>query len=147
MSFVGLFVPVIPSILLIWVGFLLYQFTIATIGLPMQFWLIALGLTIILFLADFFANKYFVGKFGGSKWSEWGAVIGVILGVFIYPPIGIIIVPFIIVLVIELIQKQPLRSAMLAAVGAIAGFLSGIFAKFMIQLVLIIVFFVYHAMA
>lgn len=142
-SYIGIFIPIVPSVLIIWLGFLLYQFTIAVKGLPPSFWVMMSILTIALFLADFYANKYFVGKFGGSKWSEWGAIIGVVIGIFVYPPLGMLVIPFIIVLSIELIRKQPLRLASLAAVGALAGFLSGILAKIMMHSVMIIIFFIY----
>ena len=38
-------------------------------------------------------NKYFVNRFGGSKLGEYAALIGVIVGCFVIPPFGIIIVP------------------------------------------------------
>ena len=49
-------------------------------------------------------NKYFVNRFGGSKLGEYAALIGVIVGCFVIPPFGIIIVPFIAVLIVELVQ-------------------------------------------
>lgn len=141
-SFVGVFVPVVPAVIAVWLGFITYHFLIDNEKLTMLFW-IAMGLfTIILLVADFLTNRYFVERFGGSKWSEWGAVIGVIVGVFIYPPIGIIVVPFLIVLIIELIRKQPFKVASLAATGALVGFLSGVVAKMFIQFVMIVIFFI-----
>lgn len=142
LSFVGVFVPIIPAVVVLWIGFLLYHFFIDSEQLTLFFWLIMVVFTIILFVADILTNKYFVNKFGGSKAGEWGAIIAVIIGAFIYPPFGLIIIPFIVVFIIELIQKRTPKEASLIALGAIAGFLSGVAAKIFIQLVMIVWFFV-----
>lgn len=140
LSFVGVFVPIIPSVLVIWVGFILYHIFINEEQLTIFFWLAMIIFTIILLGADFLMNYYFIDKFGGSKWSQWGAVVGVIVGVFIYPPIGILLVPFILVIVIELLQRKSFKSSLFSAIGALAGFLSGAVAKILLQAVMIILF-------
>lgn len=141
-SFVIVFVPVVPAVIAVWLGFIAYHFFIDNEKLTLLFWL-AMGLfTVILLVADFLTNRYFVDRFGGSKASEWGAVIGVLVGVFVYPPIGIIVVPFLIVLIIELVREQPFKLAFFAATGALAGFLSGVAAKILIQFVMIVIFFI-----
>lgn len=78
--------------------------------------------TLFLFLADILANSYFVKKYGGSKWGERGAVVAVIVGSFIIPPFGILIVPFITVFVIELLQQRPPNDAIKASIGSLLGF-------------------------
>lgn len=141
-SFVGVFIPVIPAVIAVWLGFFAYHFFIDNEKLTLLFWVMMGLFTLILFVADFLTNRYFVERFGGSKASEWGAIIGVIVGVFIYPPIGIIVVPFLVVLIIELTREQPLKLALFAATGALAGFLSGVIAKMFIQFVMIVIFFI-----
>lgn len=139
-SFVGLVVPFIPGFLMLWGGFILYHFAIDDQSLSMLFW-IAMGLfTVFIFVADFITNHYFVHKLGGSKASQWGAIIGVIVGVFVYPPLGIIAVPFLIVFIIEISQHRTAKEASYAALGSIAGFLSGAVAKGLIQVVMIMLF-------
>lgn len=69
-SFIGVIYPIIPSVLLIWIGFLLYQFGINSDELGWLFWIAVAILTVLLFVADIVANSYFVKKFGGSKWGE-----------------------------------------------------------------------------
>jgi uncharacterized protein len=140
LSFVGVVYPIIPSVLLIWIGFLLFQFGINGDELGFIFWTIMVIFTIILFVADIVANSYFVKKFGGSKWGERGAAIAVIIGSFVIPPFGIIIVPFIAVLIIELLQKKTFQEAFKASIGSLLGFLSGTFAKVFMQIVMILLF-------
>lgn len=142
LSFVGVIFPLVPSPLVLWIGFLLYAFFISGSGLSWVFW-IAMGLlTVVLIVSDIIANSYFVKKYGGSKWGERTAAIAVIVGSFIFPPFGIIIVPFVAVLVVELIQKRSSNDSLKAAIGSLLGFLGGAFAKVFIQIVMIIWFFI-----
>lgn len=140
LSFIGLIYPIIPSSLLIWVGFILYHFFINNEELTWLFWIIMAVFTIILFVADMIANSYFVKKYGGSKWGERGAAVAVIAGSFIFPPFGILIVPFVTVFVIEIIQNRTIEEAIRSSFGSFIGFLSGTFAKIVIQLIMIIWF-------
>lgn len=140
LSFVGLIYPIIPSVIVIWIGFLLYQFGINGDELGFIFWTIMVIFTVILFVADILANSYFVKKFGGSKWGERGAAVAVIVGSFIIPPFGIIIIPFIAVFIIEVLQKRTMNDAFKASIGSLLGFLGGTLAKVIIQLIMIVLF-------
>ncbi len=141
LSFVGIIYPIIPSPLVLWIGFLLYYFLINN-DLSGFFWLAMIILTIISIVSDIIANSYFVKKYGGSKWGERVAGIGVIVGSFIVPPFGIIIVPFFAVIVVEMLQKRSTEEALRAAIGSLLGFLGGAISKVVIQLVMIGWFFV-----
>ncbi|MGY0693627.1 DUF456 domain-containing protein [Virgibacillus sp. FSP13] len=140
LSFAGIIYPIIPSPLVIWIGFLLYHFVIDAEELTVLFWVAMSILTVILIGADIIANSYFVKKFGGSKWGERGAGVAVILGSFIMPPFGIIVLPFIVVFTIEMIQKRTTGEAVRASFGSLIGFLSGAAAKVIIQLIMIVWF-------
>ncbi|WP_077324325.1 DUF456 domain-containing protein [Virgibacillus siamensis] len=137
LSFVGIIFPIIPSPLVLWIGYLLYHFVINNSELTVLFWIGMVILTIILIVSDIIANSYFVKKFGGSKWGERGAAVAVIIGSFIYPPFGIIVLPFIVVIVIEMMQKRSANEAIRASVGSLIGFLGGAVAKVVLQLVMI----------
>lgn len=142
LSFIGIIYPLIPSSILIWVGFILYHFTLNDQKLTISFWIIMVAFTVILFTADIFANSYFVKRFGGSKWGERSAGIAVIIGSFLIPPLGIMVVPFITVIVVELLQKNTFKKAFYASIGSLIGFLSGAFSKVIIQLIMIVWFFI-----
>ncbi|NOR87387.1 MAG: DUF456 family protein [Bacteroidales bacterium] len=68
-------------------------------------------------------------KMGGTKYGVNGSIVGLILGVFLFPPIGIIIGPFLGALVGELIGGKDLNQATRAGFGSFIGFLSGTFLK------------------
>lgn len=142
-SFLGIVLPIIPGLLFIWLGFITYHFLIDAEQLGLFFWLTMLLFTVVILGADFLINVYFVDQFGGSKWSKWGALIGMIIGVFVYPPIGIIVLPLVTVLLIELMLRKTFKQAMLVALGTIAGFLSSAVAKVFLQIVMIVIFFLF----
>lgn len=132
----GLIYPLIPSILLIWGGFLIYHFFIASV-LPFSFWLTMVIMTVVIFVADYVSNLYFVKKYGGSRLSQWTAVGALIIGPMIFGPIGLLILPFLAVLIVELVRQKDLHQATMAAVGTFFGFISSTMIKLIIQLVMI----------
>ncbi|HEY4600951.1 MAG TPA: DUF456 domain-containing protein [Cerasibacillus sp.] len=140
-SFIGLVFPILPSSLLIWVGFLVYHFKINSTELGWLFWTMMIVFTVVLFLADIIANRHFVKRFGGSKLGENTAAIAVIIGSF-FPPFGILVVPFIAVVAVELFQARSFQEAIRAATGSLIGFLGGTLAKIIIQFMMIIWFFI-----
>lgn len=142
LSFIALIYPVLPSVTAVWVGFLVYQFAINPNELTSLFWIAMIVLTVILLLADVFASSLSVKKFGGSKLGERVAGIAVIIGSFIYPPFGIILLPFVSVFIVELTQDRNLKEALVSSFGSFIGFLSGQVAEAIIQIAMIIWFFI-----
>lgn len=142
LSFVGLFFPVLPSVLTLWAGFLLYHFLINASALTWFFWVSMGALTILLLLADVLAGSLAVKRFGGSKLGERVATFAIIIGTFVYPPFGIILLPFIAVFIAEYWQKNTGSDAFKAAIGSLIGFLSGRVAELIIQMIMIIWFFI-----
>lgn len=142
LSFIGILYPVIPSSLIIWSGFLLYHFFINSEKLSVLFWIMMGIFTVILFVSDIVANSYFVKRFGGSKRSERVAGVAVIISSFIVPPFGILFIPPLTVLIIEIIQRKTFKEALFIAFSSFIGFVSGTIAKALIQLIMIIWFFI-----
>lgn len=145
LSIAGIFLPVLPDTILLWAGFLLYHFFIADPGaaLPASFWWGMVVLSILLYGADLLTNMYFVKKYGGSKWSSIAAAVGIILGIFVFPPFGMLILPFVFVVLVELmVQKQSMERAVKAGVGSLIGFLGSAVVKVILQVTMIIWFFI-----
>ncbi|WP_078553627.1 DUF456 domain-containing protein [Bacillus alkalicellulosilyticus] len=141
-SFVGLVYPVIPSVVMIWGGVLLYFFFVEADDVGWLTWATLIILTGVLFITDFVANQYFVKRYGGSTWGMRAATIGLIIGCFVWPPFGILIIPFALVFLTEWYQNKDISFSLKVALGTLFAFLSGTFAKAIIQLVIIIVFFI-----
>jgi uncharacterized protein len=64
-------------------------------------------------------------KFGGSDRAVWGATIGVIAGIFVFPPFGMILLAFAGAIIGELTLKKKLKEAFKASVGTLLGFILG----------------------
>lgn len=139
-AFVALVMPMIPGILMMWVGFFIYHFAINNNELSWFFWIAMATLTIITLLSDYVLGSRFVKKYGGSKAGELTAAIGIILGSFFFPPFGIIILPFVAVFIVELLMQQDFKRALDASVGSLFGFLTSTVAKFIILIIMIIWF-------
>lgn len=140
LGFVGVIAPVIPSVVMFWVGFLIYHFLINSETLTWMFWMVAAVLTVLVFISDFVANSYFVKKYGGSKKSEAAAIVGVIVGMFVYPPFGVIFVPFVFVLALEFIATKDINAAFRAALGSLLAFFASSAFNLVIYVLLIVWF-------
>ncbi|WP_059104171.1 DUF456 domain-containing protein [Shouchella shacheensis] len=138
-SYVGLVFPIVPSVLVLWIAFLIHLFGLGG-GLSVWFWGAIIVLTVFLLVVDLIANVLFVKRTGGSKWGERAALIGVLVGSFVWPPFGIIIVPFVLVLVVEYGIHRDLQVALRVGFASFVAFISGTFAKGVVQTVMVVWF-------
>lgn len=140
-AFAGLVYPIIPSVIFIIAGFLLYGWIVSFEDLTWLFWVIQILFVILLFGADTLANLVGVKKFGGSKAGMWGSTIGLLLGPFVIPVAGILIGPFIGAVLAELIvSRSGLKQSLLTGIGSLVGFLTSFVTKGAIMLLMIGIF-------
>ncbi|WP_409270669.1 DUF456 domain-containing protein [Neobacillus sp. SCS-31] len=133
-AFVGIFFPIIPSVLFIFAGFLVYGFFVSFEPFNWFFWIIQGMFTVLLFTADYAANVFGIKKYGGSKAAVWGSTIGLITGPFILPFAGILLGPFIGAIAAEmLIHRKGLAESAKIGFGSVIGFIGGAAAKTVIQ--------------
>lgn len=141
-GFIGLVYPIIPSVIFIIGGFLLYGLFFSFAELPWWFWLIQSLFVVLLFGADMIANAFGVKRYGGSKAGIWGSTIGLLIGPFVIPFAGIIIGPFLGAFVAELlITRTSIKQAIKTGFGSVIGFLTSVFTKGIVQVVMIVIFF------
>ena len=140
-AFVGLVYPIIPSVLFIVGGFIVYGLFYSFSELSWWFWVIQILFVVLLFTADTLANLVGVKKFGGSKAGMWGSTIGLLIGPFVIPFAGILIGPFLGAVLAELlVTKSSMEASLKAGVGSLVGFLTSVVTKGIIQAVMILVF-------
>ncbi|MFX3674392.1 MAG: DUF456 domain-containing protein [Paenisporosarcina sp.] len=141
-GFVGLVYPIIPSVVFVIGGFLVYGLFFSFADLPWWFWLIESLFIILLFGADMMANAFGVKKYGGSKAGIWGSTIGLLIGPFVIPFLGIILGPFIGAIIAELlISRTSIKQAIKTGFGSVIGFLTSVITKGILQIVMIVIFF------
>ena len=136
---IGSFIPIIPGPITSWFGLLSISFT-SYVELNYSFLLISFIIAALVFLIDIIIPILGLKKFGGTKKGMIGATIGLLLGLFIVGPFGILIGPFIGALSAEMLGNLKFGEAIKASVGTLIGFIVGITMKFSISLVYFIFF-------
>jgi uncharacterized protein len=136
----GCVLPVLPGPPLSFAGLLMLHFTQKYQFSENSLWLwafVAIGVTLI----DTFIPVWGTKKFGGSKKAIWGSMIGLLFGLFFFPPFGIIICPFLGAVIGERIDGKETKAAIRSGFGAFMGFMGGILLKLIASGMMIFVFF------
>jgi len=137
---IGCFVPVLPGPPLAYIALLLLQIgPVVPFSLKFMFIMatVVAGVTFIDYLIPALGAK----KWGGSRYGIIGALIGVIMGFFIFPPFGFIVFPLLGALVGEILNGASTNNAFKAAFGTFVGLLLGTLLKFSITIIIAYYFF------
>lgn len=122
---IGCVVPIIPGIVLNFLALVLLSLTdYADIGLSaLAVWLVV---TILVTVADFYLPAWMTRRFGGSRAGEVGAIVGVLVGMFLFPPFGVILGPFFGAVLGELSRdKKDVDRALKSGLGSFLAFIVG----------------------
>lgn len=128
LGMVGCFLPVLPGPPLSYLGLLLLHWT-EQIHFSTTSLLIWLLLVIVVQILDYISPVLGTKYAGGSKWGNRGCIIGTVAGLFVFPPWGILIGPFVGAVIGELISGKQSVDAVQAGMGAFLGFLFSVVAK------------------
>ena len=140
-AYIGTFYPIIPSVVFMIIGYIVYGLFFSFTELTWLFWVIQLLFVVLLFGADMAANAFGVKKFGGTKAGVWGSTIGLLFGPFIIPVAGILIGPFLGAVLAELIvTREGVKQAVKSGIGSLIGFLTSSVVKIIILTVMLVVF-------
>lgn len=139
----GAIYPVLPGVIAIYFAFFVYGWFFSFEPFGWFFWIIQTLIVIALLVADYAVGAWGVKKFGGSKLSVWLSTIGIIIGPFVIPAFGLILGPLLGAMLGELIKGETLNKAFKVGVGSVVGLFSSIVVKVLLQLVMIIVFFIW----
>lgn len=123
----GSFLPILPGPPLAFAGLALLKFSESMQPSDEQLGMhlvAAAGITLL----DYYVPIWGTKRFGGGKAGTRGAMIGLIIGLFM-GPLGIIAGPFVGALLAEMIGGRPTPEALRAATGAFLGFLAGVVMK------------------
>lgn len=137
---VGCIVPVLPGIPLSYAGIFLLHLT-SQVEFSVQYLITWVVVVIIVQVLDFYIPVWGTQRFGGGKKGIWGSAIGIIFGLFFFPPLGIILFPFLGAFVGELIDGKEPKLALKAGFGAFIGFMAGIAMKLVVAFILAFYFF------
>lgn len=124
----GCVLPIIPGPPLSYIGLLLLHFT-ERYQFSTRFLIIWAIITAVVYALDYIIPAWGTKKFGGSKRGVWGSIIGLVIGLFFFPPFGIIVGPFVGAVVGELTAGKDSGAALKSGFGSFLGFLAGTLLK------------------
>lgn len=139
----GAVYPVLPGVLAVYFAFFVYGWFFSFEPFGWLFWTIQTLIVVALLIADYAVGAWGVKKFGGSKLSVWLSTIGIIVGPFLIPAFGLILGPLLGAMIGELIRGESPKQAFKVGVGSVVGLFSSIVVKIVLQLAMIIIFFIW----
>lgn len=137
----GIVLPTLPGVILIYSGMLLYGILTRFATLDANFFLLQGLVVLLVFTIDFIATAVGTRSFGGSKQAVWGAIIGILIGLLIFGPFGIILGSFLGVVIAEILLGKKLNIAIRSGFGTLIGIVGGTALKILIGILMIIAFF------
>ncbi|NEP17272.1 MAG: DUF456 domain-containing protein [Leptolyngbya sp. SIO4C1] len=149
----GELIPGMPGASLILAAILVWSVAteFAGIGWPI---VIVFALLILSAAVEFLAAYWGAKQFGASRWGQFGALIGLVVGVlgllpalpFGGPILGILVGPFVGAFIGEYLSRQPvegeskLRTALRASVGTVVGSVIGNLIDGLLAIAAVVVF-------
>jgi len=134
----GAIIPGLPGPPIAWLALIVIDLT-EKISYTTEFFAITAIFALAITLLDYYVPIYGTKKFGGSKAGVWGSTIGLIVGIFVLPFLGIVLGPFGLMGIIlgpffgayigEKWAGKADEHAWRSAWGSFLGFLAGTFIK------------------
>ena len=137
---IGSFLPVIPGLPFSFVGLLMLQLTSNPPFSVMFFVYWALIVVVVMSLESIIPAAG-AKRFGGSREGIIGCLLGALIGLFFFPPFGIVIGPMIGAFAGEIYSGKQSDQALRAAFGSFVGFFVGTVIKVATALVMAYYFF------
>jgi uncharacterized protein YqgC (DUF456 family) len=137
---IGAVYPILPGVFAVYGALFVYGLFFSFSDFGVWFWIIQTLIVLIIIVADYAVSAMGVKKFGGSRASMIGSIIGLMIGPFVIPAFGLILGPFIGAVLGELIIGTSFGAAVKAGVGSVLGFFASVVVKVILQLAMIAVF-------
>jgi hypothetical protein len=127
----GCVLPVIPGPLVAFLSLVIMDLAKDWQAFPMTF-LLVMGIIALLLslLLDYLVSLAGARKYGASRAGLWGSVIGMLIGVIFFPPLGIFLGALVGAVVAEVLVGKKTGQAMRVGWGIFLGNMVGIVIKF-----------------
>ena len=123
----GCVLPFLPGPPIAYLGLVFLHFTDKVHYTPTQLIIWLLIVAVVQVLDYLLGSKYS----GGSKWGNWGCIIGTLVGL-LFLPWGVILGPFLGAVIGELLGNKEFSQALKSGVGSLIGFILGTLLKFVV---------------
>lgn len=118
----GCFLPVLPGPPLSFAALLVMGIVCGFEGLMSVTVIVVMGvITAVVSIVDYVVPIIGARRFGATRWGLWGALIGLIAGLVLFPPFGMIIGALLGAVIGELAGGKDTRAALRAGVGVFVG--------------------------
>ena len=126
----GCILPFLPGPPVAYLGLVLLHFTdkVQYTTTQLIVWLL---IVLVVQVLDYFTPMLGSKYSGGSRWGNWGCIIGTLIGL-LFLPWGVIFGPFLGAVIGELLGNKEFSQALRSGVGSLIGFLLGPFLKFVV---------------
>jgi uncharacterized protein YqgC (DUF456 family) len=125
LGLIGCLLPVIPGPPISFVALLVLSYAKNWEAFSVTFLVVMGVLTVVVVVLDYVGPAGGAKKYGASKTGVAGSVIGMLAGVFFFPPLGLFIGAFVGALVGELIARKGGKEALRAGWGVFVGIMVG----------------------
>jgi uncharacterized protein len=141
LGFIGLILPILPSLPLMWLGVVIYafftDFSVVTTEIVLWTGVMALVGTLLDLVAGAFGAK----AYGASWIGMIGAFVGGVLGFVVFNLVGMILGSAFGTFAGEYLQHKDVQSAKKATIGSLIGFFFGTVVKLVVGIAIIAIFF------
>lgn len=139
---IGSILPAIPGPPLSWLGILALHFT-KFASFSTSFLVASALFMVAITVLDFYIPVWGTKKFGGTRAGVVGSTLGLLVGLFFFPPFGVVIGPFLGAFLGELLRdSNDVNKALKSATGSFLGFVLGTGMKLAFAGVMLYYFFV-----
>ena len=139
LGIIGCFIPIIPGPPISYLGLLVFHF-FSSYSIKEDILLLLSFVVIAVTFFDLWVQIYGVKKFGGTKKSVNGSIIGLFFGIFLFPPFGIIFGPFLGAFIgARMEESSDVIIAFKIALGSLAGFFVGTILKLSVSVYIIFI--------
>ena len=135
LGIIGCIFPALPGPPLNYVALLLIHFS-GIYDFSTKFLIIYLVINIIVQVMDYILPVYGAKRYGASKKGIWGSVIGIILGLFFFPPFGVILGALVGAVIGELIAGKKESEALRAGMATFIASLIMLAAKLILAVIM-----------
>jgi uncharacterized protein len=131
-SLIGIFIPFVPGLLLGWIGFLIYIISADLFSSNITLFVLITFFTLFASFSDTLFSLMGAKMYDSSKYGIIGGVVGLVVGLLVFPPFGLVVGPFVGIYLGEIVGGKNTIEASHSLWGALVGFLISIGLKLIV---------------